>query len=52
VKGSDHGLEAMTKARDVIEQARAALRAPDDHQTSEIQEALKRTLKMFKAVIT
>jgi molecular chaperone DnaK len=53
VKGSDHGSEAMVKAREVVDQARAALRSgKPDSELQEILDSLRRTLRMFKAVLT
>ena len=52
VKGSEHGSEAMSKAKEVVEQARAALRSDKpDAELQEILDSLRRTLRMFKAVL-
>ena len=52
VKGSEHGSEAMGKAKEVVEQARAALRSDKpDAELQEILDSLRRTLRMFKAVL-
>jgi molecular chaperone DnaK len=53
VRGSEHGGEAMVKAKEVVEQARAALRAgKTDAELQELLDSLRRTLRMFKAVLT
>jgi molecular chaperone DnaK len=53
VRGSEHGGEAMVKAREVVEQARAALRSgKPDEELQELLDSLRRTLRMFKAVLT
>ncbi len=53
VKGSEHGSEAMGKAREVVDHARAALRSnKTDAELQEVVDSLRRTLRMFKAVLT
>jgi molecular chaperone DnaK len=52
VKSSDHGSEAMDKAREVIDAARAAIRTRSGAELDQVQESLRRTLRMFKAVLS
>ncbi|OPY29574.1 MAG: molecular chaperone DnaK [Methanocella sp. PtaU1.Bin125] len=53
VRGSEHGPEAISKAKEVVEHARNALRSGvPDAEMKEILDSLRRTLRMFKAVLT
>jgi molecular chaperone DnaK len=52
ISGSDFGQDAVKKARAVCERARKAIAARDGAQLREINEALNRTLNMFKGVVS
>jgi len=52
ISGSDFGQDAVKKARGVCERARQAIAARDAQQLSESNEALTRTLNMFKGVVS
>ena len=52
ISGSDFGQDAVKKARSVCERARKAIAARDSAQLREINEALNRTLNMFKGVVS
>jgi molecular chaperone DnaK len=53
VRGSEHGPEAITKAREVVDHARNAMRSgTPEPEMKEILDSLRRTLRMFKAVLT
>jgi molecular chaperone DnaK len=52
ISGSDFGQDAVKKARSVCERARKAISARDGAQLREINEALNRTLNMFKGVVS
>jgi molecular chaperone DnaK len=51
IAGSDFGQDAMKKARGVLERARAAIDARDLAGLNDANEALNRTLNMFKGVV-
>jgi molecular chaperone DnaK len=51
VQGSDFGQDALQKARDIIERAKAAIDDKDLEQVKQAIETLKRTQKMFKGVL-
>jgi molecular chaperone DnaK len=51
VAGSEFGQEALTKAHDIIERTREAIKNYDYEQLSVEIETLKRTQKMFKGVL-
>ncbi len=51
VMGSEFGQEALSKARDIITSAEAAIRDKNLEQLSSEIETLKRTQKMFKGVL-
>jgi molecular chaperone DnaK len=51
IAGSDFGSDAIKKARAVVERARAGISARDQQAVTESQEALNRTLNMFKGVV-
>ena len=52
ISGSDFGQDAVKKARGVCERARKAITARDSAQLRETNEALNRTLNMFKGVVS
>ncbi|HWN69077.1 MAG TPA: molecular chaperone DnaK [Haliangium sp.] len=52
ISGSDFGQDAVKKARAVCERARKAIAARDSAQLRETNEALNRTLNMFKGVVS
>jgi molecular chaperone DnaK len=52
ISGSDFGQDAVKKARGVCERARKAISARDGAQLREVNEALNRTLNMFKGVVS
>jgi molecular chaperone DnaK len=52
ISGSDFGQDAVKKARGVCERARKAIAARDSEQLREVNEALNRTLNMFKGVVS
>jgi molecular chaperone DnaK len=52
ISGSDFGQDAVKKARGVCERARKAIAARDSAQLREVNEALNRTLNMFKGVVS
>ncbi|ACY13033.1 molecular chaperone DnaK [Haliangium ochraceum] len=52
ISGSDFGQDAVKKARGVCERARKAIAARDGAQLRETNEALNRTLNMFKGVVS
>jgi molecular chaperone DnaK len=52
ISGSDFGQDAVKKARGVCERARKAIAARDSAQLRETNEALNRTLNMFKGVVS
>ncbi len=52
ISGSDFGQDAVKKARVVCDRARKAIAARDSNQLAEINEALSRTLNMFKGVVS
>jgi len=52
ISGSDFGQDAVKKARSVCERARKAISARDGAQLREVNEALNRTLNMFKGVVS
>ena len=52
IAGSSFGQDAVTKARSVVERARAAIAARDVKALTESGEALSRTLNMFKGVVS
>jgi molecular chaperone DnaK len=52
VAGSDFGKEAIEKARGVLERAKGALERKDLNALKEQIEALQRTQRMFKGVIS
>jgi molecular chaperone DnaK len=51
VAGSNFGLDAVTRARSVIERARAAMAKGDTIAITDATEALQRTLNMFRGVV-
>jgi len=51
VQGSEFGQEALSKASDVIEQARGAIESKDLDTLVPTIETLRRTQKMFKGVL-
>jgi molecular chaperone DnaK len=51
VAGSNFGLDAVSRARAVIDRARGAIAAGELQAISESAEALQRTLNMFKGVV-
>jgi molecular chaperone DnaK len=51
IAGSDFGQDAMKKARGVLERARQAIEARDLSGLNDANEALNRTLNMFKGVV-
>ena len=52
ISGSDFGQDAVKKARNVCERARASIAARDTNQLQESTEALTRTLNMFRGVVS
>jgi molecular chaperone DnaK len=52
VTGSEFGQEALSKARDLIENARLAIAQRDVGKLGDAIETLKRTQKMFKGVLS
>ncbi len=52
ISGSDFGQDAVKKARAVSDRARRAIQAQDGAQLRELNEALNRTLNMFKGVVS
>jgi len=52
VASSDFGREAIGKARGVLDKTRAAIEAHDLAALKEHTEALSRTLRMFKGVVS
>jgi len=52
ISGSDFGQDAVKKARNVCERARASIEARDTNQLQESTEALTRTLNMFRGVVS
>ncbi len=52
VSGSDFGKDALRKARDVLGRADTALQSRDSVRLRSELEALSRTLRMFKGVVT
>lgn len=51
VQGSEHAADALAKAREVVRSARQAALGGSDSAVKEAQESLRRTLRMFKAVL-
>ncbi|MDI7266776.1 MAG: molecular chaperone DnaK [Myxococcota bacterium] len=51
VQGSDYGSEALAKAREVLAVARDAARTGSPTAIKDVKESLRRTLRMFKAVL-
>ena len=52
ISGSDFGQDAVKKARNVCDRARAAISAREVAQLQESSEALTRTLNMFRGVVS
>ncbi|WP_428266049.1 molecular chaperone DnaK [Haliangium sp.] len=52
ISGSDFGQDAVKKARGVCDRARKAIDGKDGGQLREVNEALNRTLNMFKGVVS
>ena len=52
VGASDYGRDALEKARGVVERARGAIERRDLASLKELNEALSRTLRMFKGVVS
>jgi molecular chaperone DnaK len=52
VGASDYGRDALEKARAVVERARGAIERRDLGAVKEVSEALSRTLRMFKGVVS
>ena len=52
ISTSDHGLDAVRKARAILERARGALDARDVEAIGDSMEALQRTLTMFRGVVS
>ena len=52
VASSDFGREAIGKARSVLDKTREAMEAKDADALKEHNEALSRTLRMFKGVVS
>jgi molecular chaperone DnaK len=52
ISGSDFGQDAIKKARSVLERARTAVQARDRQGVAESNDALTRTLNMFKGVVS
>jgi molecular chaperone DnaK len=51
IAGSDFGQDAVKKARSVIDRARQGIQGRDQQAVSDSNEALTRTLNMFKGVV-
>jgi molecular chaperone DnaK len=51
IAGSDFGQDAVRKARSVIDRARSGIKGRDLNAVGESNEALTRTLNMFKGVV-
>jgi molecular chaperone DnaK len=51
VQGSNFGLDAVARARAVVERARAALAAGEPQAIADSADALQRTLTMFRGVV-
>ncbi len=52
VGASDYGRDALEKARGVVERARSAVERRDLAALKDVNEALSRTLRMFKGVVS
>jgi molecular chaperone DnaK len=52
IAGSDFGLDAVRKARLVLDRAKTAIAAKDRQSVTDTREALSRTLNMFKGVVS
>ena len=52
ISGSDFGQDAVKKARGVCERTRQAIGAKDGDKLQELNEALSRTLNMFRGVVS
>ena len=52
IAGSDFGQDAVKKARQVLERARAAISSRDRQGVEDSKDALSRTLNMFKGVVS
>ncbi|MBK9070619.1 MAG: molecular chaperone DnaK [Myxococcales bacterium] len=52
ISTSDHGQEAMKKARANIDRAKAAIAAKDLAALTDVTETLQRTLNMFRGVVS
>jgi molecular chaperone DnaK len=52
VGASDYGRDALEKARGVVDKARNAIERRDVNALKEVNEALSRTLRMFKGVVS
>ena len=52
ISGSDFGQDAVKKARDVCDRTRKVITARDTAQLAELNEALSRTLNMFRGVVS
>ena len=52
VGGSDYGRDALDKAQGVLERTRTAIERRDDVALKEQVDALNRTLRMFKGVVS
>ncbi len=52
VASSDFGRDAMSKTRDVVDQAQAAIRAQDAVALAEHVESLERAFRMYKGVVS
>jgi molecular chaperone DnaK len=52
IAGSDFGQDAVRKARNVLERAQTAITAHDLQSVIDTNEALSRTLNMFKGVVS
>src|SRR5438132_2617356 len=52
ISTSDHGLDAVRKARAILERARTAVASRDAGAIAESVEALQRTLTMFRGVVS
>jgi molecular chaperone DnaK len=51
IAGSDFGQDAVKKARSVIDRARSGIQGRDQQAVADSNEALTRTLNMFKGVV-
>jgi molecular chaperone DnaK len=51
IAGSDFGQDAVKKARSVIDRARQGIQGRDQQAVADSNEALQRTLNMFKGVV-